>query len=128
LEENEGDEGRAPAPRRDLEERTERFALRIRSFLSRVHLSALNESDIRQLVRSSGAIGANYIEAQNALGRKDFIMRVRIARKEAKETGYWLRLLVLQNEEDDVELERRNLAREATELTKILGAIVRKME
>ena len=128
MEENEGDEGRTPAPRRDLEERTERFALRIRSFLSQVHLSALNESDVRQLVRSSGSIGANYIEAQNALGRKDFTMRIRIARKEAKETGYWLRLLTLSDQEDELGGERGALAREATELTKILGAIVRKME
>ncbi len=115
-------------PRRDLEERTERFARQVRLFLSRVHLSALNEPDVRQLVRSSGSIGANYIEAQNALGRKDFIMRIRIARKEAKETGYWLRLLTLPDQEEELGGERGTLAREATELTKILGAIVRKME
>jgi four helix bundle protein len=128
LEENEKDEGRPPAPRRDLEERTERFALQVRSFLSHVSLSALNESDVRQLVRSSGSIGANYIEAQNALGRKDFTMRIRIARKEAKETGYWLRLLTLSDQEKDLGGEREALAHEVTELTRILGAIVRKME
>ena len=74
------------------------------------------------MVRASGSVGANYIEANEALGKKDFVMHIRISRKEAKESRYWLRLLDV---EQDGELGewRNELAREAEELQKILSAI-----
>jgi four helix bundle protein len=70
-----------------------------------------NIEDVKQFVRASGSIGPNYIEANEAIGKKDFVMKIKIYRREAKEIRYWLRLLD-----------------EADELMKIFGAIVRKSE
>src|SRR5438874_13725625 len=78
-----------------------------------------------QLIRSSGSIGANYIEANEAIGKKDFVMKIKTCRREAKESGYWLRLLDCDR---DLEPARTNLLGEARELTNIFGAIVRKSE
>ncbi len=77
------------------------------------------------MVRSSGSVGANYIEANEALSKKDFRMRIRISRKESKETGYWLRLL---DTHDDPTLnsERDKLVQESIELMRIFGAILQK--
>jgi four helix bundle protein len=110
------------AERYDLEERTEAFAKNVRDFVKRLPKDLANIEYSQQLVRSSGSVGANYIEANEALGRKDFLMRVRISRKEAKESRYWLRLLVPK---EDLEAERERLVQEATELILILSAIVR---
>jgi four helix bundle protein len=76
-------------------------------------------------VRSSGSIGANYIEANESLSKKDFRMRIRISRKESKESRYWLRLLETG---DDTALneEREYLIRESSELMRIFGAILQK--
>ena len=82
-----------------------------------------NIEDAKQLVKSSGSVGANYIEANENLGTKDFKFRAKIARKEAKESRFWLRLIdSLGNEE--VERERLALVQEADELLKILSAII----
>lgn len=114
-----------PAQRKyDLEERTFRFALRVRQFLRRIPKSLSNHQDGRQLLRSSGSVGANYIEANESLGDKDFLFRVRISRKEARESHFWLRLLDLRGD-NQLDLERAELVNEATELTRILGAIIR---
>src|SRR5438132_3440388 len=78
-----------------------------------------------QLIRSSGSIGANYIEANESIGKKDFVMKIKTCRREAKESGYWLRLLDCDGE---LESARANLLAEARELMKIFGAIVRKSE
>ena len=84
-----------------------------------------NIEDGKQIVRSSGSVGANYIEANESLGKKDFLMRIRISRKEAKESHYWLRLINETNElENKKELER--LIQESIELKKILSAIIEK--
>ena len=69
--------------------------------------------------------GLNYIEANEAIGKKDFVMKIKICRREAKESGYWLRLL---DTGEKLEVQRDNLVGEATELMKIFGAIVRKSE
>ena len=71
----------------DLEERTFRFAKAVRAFVKRLPRTVCNQEDVKQVVRSSGSVGANYIEANEALSKKDFRHRVRIARKEAKETS-----------------------------------------
>ena len=71
-------------------------------------------------------MGANYIEANETLGKKDFILRVKICRKEAKESRYWLRLLEISAE--TTEEERNLLVQEAQELMNTIGAIVRKSE
>jgi len=79
---------------------------------------------ISQLVRSAGSVGANYIEANESLGKKDFAFRIKIYRKEAKESGYWLRILK-SSLQDPVE-PLGDLIQEAAELTNIFGAILRK--
>lgn len=109
----------------DLEERTQKFALRVRDFSKRVPKDIANVEYTRQLIRSSGSIGANYLEANEALSRKDFVLRIKISRKEAKESRYWLQLMVPGG---DLTNEQRDLIREATELLMIFSAIVRKTQ
>jgi four helix bundle protein len=111
----------------DLEERTFRFAQRVREFVKKLPKTLANIEDSRQLVNASGSVGANYIEANEALSKKDFVMRIKICRKEAKESRYWLRL-VDTNGEPNLEREREELMQEATELMNIFGAILRKSE
>jgi four helix bundle protein len=109
----------------DLEERTYLFAKRVRRFVKRLPRTVANEVDVRQVVRASGSVGANYLEANGALGKKDFLMRLKISRKEAKESVYWLRLIDTGTD-PSVEQERCELIQEGTELMKIIGAILRK--
>ena len=78
-------------------------------------------------LRASGSVGANYIEANESLSNRDFLMRIKICRKEAKESRYWLRL-VGAGDDATVEKDRLDLLKEATELTNIFGAIFRKSE
>jgi len=78
-------------------------------------------------VRSSGSVGANYIEANESLSKKDFLMRIKICRKEAKESRYWLRL-VEAGDNSLLQKKRSDLIQEAVELTNIFGAILRKSE
>ncbi len=111
----------------DLEERTYQFAQDIRVFVRTLPKTVSNIEDVQQLVRSSGSVGANYIEANESLGKKDFLMRIRICRKEAKESRLWLRL-VDSKERKELECERTKLIQEATELMNIFGAILRKSE
>jgi len=112
-------------PRYDLEQRNFIFAQRIRQFLKQVPKCPANAVDGRQLVRSSGSVGANYLEANDALGKRDFAMRIRISRKEAKESCYWLGLLDLSPR---VELEpmRKSLVDEGNQLVRIFSAILQK--
>src|ERR1700682_66817 len=77
----------------DLEERTFLVAQRVRAFVRLLPKTISNIEDVKQLVRASGSVGANYIEANESLGKKDFRLRIKISRKEAKESVYWLRLL-----------------------------------
>lgn len=108
----------------DLENRTLAFAKNVRAFVPKLRRTTGNIEDGKQLVRSSGSVGANYIEANEALSKKDFRMRIKICRKEAQESRYWLRLIDTQGELEQ-ENERKNLAKEATELMNIFGAIIR---
>ena len=111
----------------DLEERTFQFARRVREFVKQLPRTVCNLEDGKQLVRSSGSVGANYIEANEAVSRKDFILRVKIARKEAKESRYWLRLLDV-HAAPAADGERTALVQGATELMRILSAILRKFQ
>ena len=77
------------------------------------------------MVKASGSVGANYIEANESISKKDFVFRIKICRKESKESRYWLRLL--DTEEDAaLDIERQDLIRESTELMNIFGAILQK--
>jgi four helix bundle protein len=117
-----------PATKRyDLEDRTFRFAARVRQFVKALPRTMGNLSDSRQVINSSGSMGANYIEANDAISRKDFLHRIRICRKESKETVYWLRLLDI-GENPAVQDHRQELVQEATELMRIFAAILRKSE
>ena len=111
----------------DLEELTYQFAERVRQFVRRLPRTISNIEDVKQVVRSSGSVGSNYIEANESLGKKDFLMHVRICRKESKESRYWLRLLYTG--EDPVRNKQRDeLIQESTELLKIFSAIIKKSE
>ena len=109
----------------DLEERTFEFAKAIRLFAKTLPRTIANIEDVKQLIRSSGSVGANYREANEALSKKDFLMRIRISRKEAKECVYWLRVIRETNTLDDPR-EADRLMAEANELTKILSSIAAK--
>ena len=109
----------------DLEERTYEFAKRCRDFAKKLHKSIDNIEYGKQLIRSSGSQAANYIEANESLSKKDFIMRVKICRKEAKESKLWLRLCDT-NDNNELMTERVELIKEAVELTKIFSSIIEK--
>ena len=108
----------------DLEDRTSAFAKRVRAFVKKLTKTIANIEDGKQLVKASGSVGANYIEANESLSKKDFIMRIKICRKEAKESRYWLRLIDTQDEQH-LKNEQEDLEREATELMNIFGSILR---
>lgn len=73
-------------------------------------------------MRSAASVGANYIEANESLSRKDFVMRVKISKKEAKESHYWLKL---SSPTKKYERNKTELMCESEELQKIFGAIIR---
>jgi four helix bundle protein len=109
----------------DLEDRTLEFAKNVSAFVKKLPKTIANVEDIRQLVKASGSVGANYIEANESLSRKDFFMRIKICRKEAKESRYWLKLVDTDNDKD-LDKERHLLITESTELMNIFGSILRK--
>lgn len=109
----------------DLEERTYIFARDCRKLIKLLPRIMVNMEDGRQLVSSSGSVVANYIEANESLSKKDFVHRIKICKKEAKESRLWLRLVDTHGKKD-LEGERRRLFDEATELMKIFGSIIEK--
>ncbi len=109
----------------DLEERTFQFAKRVRLFVKTLPKTIANYEDSKQVVRASGSVGANYREANEALSKKDFLMRMKISRKEAKESAYWLRLIHETNDLENID-EAVALIQEAIELKKILSSIIAK--
>lgn len=83
----------------DLEERTFKFAENVREYIKKLPKTLSDLEYSKQLIRSSGSVSANYIEANEALSKKDFFMRIKICKKEAKESRFWLRLTEpLENE------------------------------
>ncbi|MDZ7777043.1 MAG: four helix bundle protein [Bacteroidales bacterium] len=109
----------------DLEERTYQFAKRVRLYTRNLPKNIANTEDIKQVVRASGSVGANYIEANEALSKKDFLMRVKICRKEAKESAFFLRLIYETNS-FEFEKEGLELHDEAIQLKKIFSSIIEK--
>ena len=110
----------------DLEERTEKFTKDVIQLCKKLSRNTINIELVSQVVRASGSVGANYIEANESLSKKDFINRIKICRKEAKEARYWLKIAVSANPE--IEKEAQALIQEATELMNIFGAILKKCE
>lgn len=82
----------------DLEERTLSFAKEVRKWVRKGPKNICNIEDCKQLVRSSGSVGANYIEANESLSKKDFKVRIKISRKESKESRFWLKLIDTQQD------------------------------
>lgn len=78
---------------KDIEERSAVFAENVRIFIRALPRTLANIEDVKQLIRSSGSVAANCIEANEALGAKDRVMKFRVCRKEAKESQLWLRLI-----------------------------------
>ena len=111
----------------DLEGRTEAFAKRCRDLIRRLPRTITNIEDAKQLTRASGSVAANYIEANESLSKKDFRVRVKICRKESKESRLFLRLICTDGK-SGLEEERVALVQEATELMNIFGAILRNTE
>ena len=109
----------------DLEDRTFEFAKRNKEFLKKIDRSIHNVEYYKQLIRSSGSVAANFIEANESFSKTDFAHRVKICRKEAKESRLWLRLLDVN---EILEAERTLLIQEATELTRIFGAMLEKIK
>lgn len=106
----------------DLEDRTTVFAKKVIKLCKKLSLNAINDRLIRQVIGSAGSIGANYREANDALGKKDFINRVRIARREGKETIHWLECLTEANPYQEAFIIL--LIKEATEIKNILSKII----
>lgn len=109
----------------DLEERTFQFAKAVRIFVKTLPKTIANIEDGKQLIRASGSVGANYREANESLSKKDFVVRMKISRKEAKESAYWLRLIHETNQLTNAR-DAQNQIQEATELKKILSVILEK--
>ena len=107
----------------DLEERTYIFAKEVAIFCKTLPYNATTNEYVKQLVRSSASVGANYIEANEALSKKDFIMRIKICRKEAKETAYWLRLLASTRLQEFTD-KNSKLLDEAIQLKKIFASMI----
>jgi len=112
-----------PKPIYDLEERTYFFAKRARDYVKKLPRTITNIEYGRQLARSSGSQAANYIEANESLGKKDFLMRIKICRKESKESRLWLKLSEPMQEQEE---EKEYLIEECLQLMKIFGSILEK--
>ena len=112
-------------PAYDLEERTFQFAKAVRLFVKTLPKSIANIEDGKQLIKASGSVGANYIEANESLGKKDFSLRIKISRKEAKESAYWLRVIHETNNLENAD-DVQGLIQKAKELKKIFSSILEK--
>jgi four helix bundle protein len=111
-------------PKYDLEERTLIFAERVNEYIRKLPKDIPNIENGKQSVKSAGSVGANYIEANKSLSKKDFIMRVKICRKEAKESRFWLKLT---QPNEDQSSEKELLIQEAKEFTHIFGSMITKV-
>ena len=109
----------------DLEERTFLFAKRVMAFAKKLPSTIINVEIRGQLIRAAGSVGANYSEANEPLGRKDFFMKIRICKRESKESRYWLRLVDCTPEDEQ---ERAFLQDESSQLVKIFASIASKAE
>lgn len=109
----------------DLEERTTEFAKRVIHLCKELPRDSMNGRLVGQIVGSSGSIGANYREANDALGKKDFLHRLKISRKETKETIHWLELIEEANPEFRDRMQ--GLKKESIELRNIFSSIINKL-
>jgi len=109
----------------DLKDRTLNYAVRVRSFVRTIKRDRINQDDLAQLVRASGSVGANFIEAIESLSKKDFLYRLRICLKEGKESRFWLKVIQNSNTISNPD-EMNALLQESKELIRILSSIIQK--
>ena len=112
------------APGGELSERTFGFARDVRKAVNQLPKTLSAREDSKQLIRSSAA---NYLEAQEGLSRKDFFYRLKVCRKEARESQLWLELLA-EDGGETVSEELDRLIDEANQLTRIFSSIVKKQD
>ena len=111
----------------DLEDKTYQFAKDVRAFTKSLIKNIENNEEAKQLVRASGSVAANYIEANESISKKDFIYRIKICRKESKESSLFIRL-VDTAKVNEIGKELIRLVNEALELVKIFNSIAEKSE
>lgn len=112
-------------PKYDLEERTAKFGEKVIDFTQKIPLAPINNPLISQLVRAGTSVGANFCEADDAESPKDFIHKLGICKKEARETKHWLRMIVKAN--PNLKAEAVILWQEAKELNLIFNSIINKI-
>jgi four helix bundle protein len=110
----------------DLEKRTTEFGKSVVRLCQKLPPNSVNNRLIDQVIGAAGSIGANYREANDSLGKKDFLQRIKIARREAKESLHWLELILEANNEKLADVSP--LLKENEELKNILSAIINKIE
>ena len=111
-------------PKYDLEERTAKFGEEIIKFAQKIPKNPITLPIINQIIRAGTSVGANYLEADDAESKKDFVHKISISKKESRETKHWLRMTVIAVPE--LKDEARKLWREAQELNLIFATIIRK--
>lgn len=110
----------------ELEDRFENFAKSVRDFCRKVKWDVINIEYIRQLIRASASVAANYVEASDDIGKADEKMKIKISRREAKECAVFLRLIVVHDDKW-LELDRAMFLKETVEIRNILSAILKKL-
>lgn len=107
-----------------LDKRTYKAACCVRDWINTIAYSLANNEYKKQLIRSSGSVAANYIEASESFSNKDFVYRIKLCRKEARESTLWLKLICINT--DLQNKKREKLINEYTELVKIFSSIAKK--
>jgi four helix bundle protein len=107
----------------NLEERTAKFAELVIDLVKKLPQNSINKRLIEQCVASAGSIGANYCEANESESKRDFLHKIGICKKEAKETKHWLRLLAYANR--DFKEDFKELEKEAQEIVLIFSSIIK---
>lgn len=110
----------------DLEERTAKFGEEVIRFAQKIPKNTITIPLASQLIRAGTSVGANYLEADDAESKRDFVHKMGISRKESRETKHWLRMIAFAL--PSLKEEARELWREAQELNLIFSAIVRKKQ
>jgi four helix bundle protein len=111
--------------RKDLEERTFNFSIKVINFLKLIKYSKINDVIKYQLAKAATSIGANYEESQGAFSKDDFKFKISICLREAKESNYWLRIIKAVNVAEGKKLDY--LIQESEEFKKIFGSIMKKI-
>lgn len=111
---------------KELEDRFHNYAKSVRDYCTKIKWDVINKEYIKQVIRSSGSVSANYTEASDDLGKSDEKMKIKISRREAKETIKWLDL-TLTYEDKSLEDLKLRLIDEGEQIRKILSAIIIKL-